>query len=99
MNSVRFLSSTTRESDATVIRGTADKTVLIVDDPKTRSQELMNGLGAIGAEADVQAADPAGRIVISVSRSDAVLDYLMDQRILPSGTGPQIVLVLEQTKN
>jgi len=80
------------------MRGTADKTVLIVDDPKTRSQELVNGLGAIGAEAEVQAADPTGRIVISVARSDAVLDYLMGQRITPSGTGPQIVLVLEQAK-
>jgi hypothetical protein len=57
----------------------------------------VDGLGAIGEKAEIQT-DTKGRTVVSVARSDAVLAYLLDQRILPSGTSPEIVLVLEQTK-
>ena len=97
INSGRFLPTTAPESDVTVVRGMENTTVLIVADPETRSRELVDGLGAIGAKAEIQT-DSKGRIVVSVARSDAVLAYLMDQRILPSGTSPEIVLVLEQTK-
>jgi hypothetical protein len=97
INSGRFLSSTAPVSDVTVVRGTPDTTVLIVADPKTRARELVDGLGSIGEKAEIQT-DTKGRTVVSVARSDAVLAYLMDQRILPLGTTPEIVLVLEQTK-
>jgi hypothetical protein len=95
VNSWRSLTGVAPESDADAPRG---KIFLIVADPKTRSKELVDGLGAIGAKAEVQT-NVQGQIVISIARSDAVVAYLMDQQIPPSDPGSPIVLVLKQAKH
>jgi hypothetical protein len=76
------------------VRGDRHATMLIVEDPQTRSKELLNGLKAAGAEPRVEQL-PSGRVKIIVKSSPAVTDYLMLERIKPAAKGEQIVLILD----
>ena len=83
-----------REDGELAVRGDRHATVLIVQDPKSRSTELLAGLKAAGAAPTLDTL-PSGRIKITVKTSNAVVDYLMLERITPMIKDEQIILILD----
>lgn len=83
-----------RSDSEFAVRGDRHATVLIVEEPKSRAKELIEGLKAAGAEPRVEQL-PSGRIKIIVMTSPAVNDYLILERIMPATKDKQIVLILD----
>ena len=77
------------------VRGGGVAIVQIVDDPEARLTELLAGLRAIGAKPTVSR-DNRGRVRLAVAKSEAVTDYLLQQRIEAQPVGDEVVIVLEK---
>ena len=78
------------------VRGERNATILIVQDPQSKSTELLEGLKGVGAEPSVELLS-SGRIKIVVKSSNTVLDYLMLERITPTIKDGKITLILDPT--
>ena len=83
------------EEDLFAVRGGGLAIVQIVDDPEARLTELLAGLRAIGAKPTVSH-DNRGRVRLAVAKSEAVTEYLLQQRIEAQPVGDEVVIVLEK---
>ena len=86
-----------QDDEANTLRGGGKATVLLVENPEVRLTELLTGLKAAGEEPWVKR-ESDGRIMLTVKRSDKVLDYLATQRIEPVVTDGSITLLLTRPK-
>ena len=86
-----------QDDEANILRGGGKATVLVVENPEVRLTELLAGLKAAGEEPMVKR-EADGRIMLTVKRSDKVLDYLATQRIEPVVTDGSITLLLTRPK-
>ena len=79
--------------NAHTLRGGGTETVLVVENPESRLTELLAGLKAAGEEPLVKR-EAGGNIVLTVNRSEKVLDYLTSQRVEPTVVDDTITLLL-----
>ena len=86
-----------QDDEANTLRGGGKATVLVVENPEVRLTELLAGLKAAGEEPLVKR-EADGRIMLTVKRSDKVLDYLATKRIEPVITDGSITLLLTRPK-
>jgi hypothetical protein len=84
---------TVNEVDAT--RGGEGVALQIAENPEARSAELVAGLKAAGADPIIVSQRESRRIRIEVMRSEAVVDFLADQRIITPPSAKVIVIVVE----
>ena len=83
-----------RSDSEFAVRGDRHATVLIVEEPKSRAKELIDGLKAAGAEPHVEQL-PSGRVKIVIKSSTKALDYLTTQRIDPVLYKDTITLIID----
>lgn len=84
------------DDDFQITRGGASAIVQVVADPDARLAELLAGLRAAGVQPEVRR-DEAGRIRIAAPRTEAVVDFLNEQRVTPVPTGSDVVIILEKS--
>lgn len=95
---INIQNSATEKSEAEflLLRG-GNVTTLIVKEPELRLVELLQGLRAAGEE-PVVARISNGSIILTVTASQKVLDYLDTQRIVPTVVDGKTTLLLIQPK-
>lgn len=84
--------SITARGDADVLRG-GNATTQIVEEPEIRLAELLMGLRSVGEEPVIERLSN-GSIVLTITASQNVLDYLDTQRILPKIVDGKTTLLL-----
>ena len=93
---VSLQNSAPSSSDEDILRG-GKVTAQIVEQPELRLNQLLQGLRAAGEEPVIERVSN-GSIILKVTSSPRVLDYLDTQRIIPAVVEGKITLLLMRPK-
>ncbi|MDO8177003.1 MAG: hypothetical protein Q7T62_02050 [Undibacterium sp.] len=94
----KFLFGGSRTEESLVYRGDPNKTILIVENPELRANEMVAGIKAVTADGVAMNILKDGRIELQIKDLESVRDYLLTQRIEATEVKGMITIEIIQKK-